>query len=144
VIVAVRLLDNWITAEVKIRVPRVAARPAAGVGGERADLFRGGQDRIDEGGCLRRRLTKKSRRLKSGAAVHPSRNRNGDLLDLLDGNHPSSEKAKHNTNPMWHSPSPGFPTPDLSRPHTEQLGDALLREAKHTERLAEFDRSRAA
>ena len=123
-------------------MPGVTAGPATGIGGERADLFRGGQDRIDEGGCLRRRLAKKSRRLKSGAAVHPGRNRNGGLLNLLDGNRPSSEKAKHNTNPMRHSPSPGFPTPDLSRPHTEQLGDVLLREAERAKGRAKFNCNR--
>jgi hypothetical protein len=92
--VAVRLLDNWITAEVKIRVPGVAARPAAGLWSERANLFRSGQACIDEGGCLgtrqvrlfRRRITEKGSEFD--AAVCPGGD--GGLLDLGDRNRPSS------------------------------------------------------
>jgi hypothetical protein len=43
VMLAVGLFDNWIAAEVKIRVTRVAVRPATGLWGERADLFGDGQ-----------------------------------------------------------------------------------------------------
>ena len=144
VLFAVGLLSNWTTAEVKIRVPGVTARPATGIGGERADLFRGGQDRIDEGGCLRRRLAKKSRRLKFGAAICLGEDRGRSLLDLSDRNRPGSQEADHNLDPTRDGAITPPPTANVSRFDPEYLGDALLREAKHTERLAEFDRSRAA
>jgi hypothetical protein len=41
-VLAIGLLNNWIAAKVKLRVLRVAARPAAGVWSERADLLSGG------------------------------------------------------------------------------------------------------
>ena len=43
VTLAIEALGNWITAKIKIRVPRIAARPAAGAGGERVDLLGGGE-----------------------------------------------------------------------------------------------------
>jgi hypothetical protein len=129
---------------VKIQVPGVTARPAASVGGERADLFRGGQARIDEGGCLRRRLAKKSRRLKFGAAICLGEDRGRSLLDLSDRNRPGSQEADHNLDPTRDGAITPPPTPDFARPHTEYLGGALLRETKHTERRAKFNRSRAA
>jgi hypothetical protein len=146
--VAVGLLDNWITAEVKIQVPGVAARPAAGVGGERADLFRGGQARIDEGGCLgarqgqlfRRRLARKeSGRLKSGAAVCP-----GGLLDLGGRNRPGSQEAKDDSDAVWNPAITRSPATDVPQSDAEQLGDVLLRDAERAKHLAEFNRSRVA
>src|SRR5262245_42617248 len=41
---------NQIATEAKIRVPRIAARPAASLRGERADLFGGSRAWVDEGG----------------------------------------------------------------------------------------------
>ena len=67
-------------AEAKIRVPRIAVRPAAGPWGERDDFFGGGQAWVGEGGCLggrrgrlfrRRRDEEGSGRLRFGAAVCP-------------------------------------------------------------------------
>jgi hypothetical protein len=43
VMFAVGPLGNWIAAEVKIRVPRVATRPAAGPWGKREDLLGGSE-----------------------------------------------------------------------------------------------------
>src|SRR5262245_1700376 len=54
VMFAVGLLGNWITAEVKIRVPRIAVRPAAGSWGERAYFFGGGQARDGGERCAHR------------------------------------------------------------------------------------------
>src|SRR5262245_31397970 len=50
VMFAVGPLGNWIAAKVKIRVPRVATRPAASIWGERVDLFSSGQAWVGEGG----------------------------------------------------------------------------------------------
>ena len=54
VMFAVGPLGNRTAAEVKIRVPRIAARPAANLWGERADLFGGSQAWVGVGGCLAR------------------------------------------------------------------------------------------
>src|SRR5215471_16897075 len=43
VMIAVGLLDNWIATKMKIGVPRVATRPAAGFRGERDDLLGSGE-----------------------------------------------------------------------------------------------------
>src|SRR5262249_60651079 len=43
VVFAVGLFGNWIAAEIKIRVPRIAARPAAAPWGKRDDLLGGGE-----------------------------------------------------------------------------------------------------
>jgi hypothetical protein len=94
---------------------------------------------------LRRRLAKKGGgRLRFGAAVCPGEDRSRSLLDFCNRNRSSSQEADHNLDPTRDGTITPPPTPDFSRPHTEQLGDALLREAKHTERRAEFDHSRAA
>jgi len=52
VMFAVGPLGNGTAAEVKIRMSRIAARPAANLWGERADLFGGSQASVGEGGCL--------------------------------------------------------------------------------------------
>ena len=52
VMFAVGPLGNGTAAEVKIRMPRIAARPAANLWGERADLFGGSQAWVGVGGCL--------------------------------------------------------------------------------------------
>src|SRR6516165_5532689 len=70
--------DDRSTTEAKIVIPRVAVRPTAGVGGERAELFGSRRARAGEGGCLgarqggllRRRLgAQRSGWLTFGAAV---------------------------------------------------------------------------
>jgi hypothetical protein len=71
VMFAVRPRGNRIAAEVKIRAPRVAIWPAAGVWGERENLFSGG------GGRRRRR---RLGRLRFGAAVCSSGDRSGGQL----------------------------------------------------------------
>ena len=153
VMAAVGLLDNWFSAKMKIRAPRVATWPAAGVGGERADLFRGGQARIDEGGCLgacqdrlfRCRITEKGgERLKSGATVHPARNRDSSLLDLGDRNRPSGQETKHNSDSTGDGTIAVSPAPDASWLHAKELSDTLLLKAERAKRRTEFDRSRAA
>src|SRR5262249_35602329 len=49
VVFAVGLFGNWIAAEIKIRVPRIATWPAAGLWGERVDFFGGGRAWIGGG-----------------------------------------------------------------------------------------------
>jgi hypothetical protein len=97
VMFAVGPLGNRTAAEVKIRVARIAARPAAGLWGERADFFGGSQAWVGEGGSLgarqgglfRRRLDEEgSGRPRFGAAVCPSRDTDGGLLDLGNRHRP--------------------------------------------------------
>jgi hypothetical protein len=52
VMFAVGPLGNRIAAEAKIRARRIAARPTAGVWGERDDLLGGAQAWVSEGGSL--------------------------------------------------------------------------------------------
>src|SRR5262245_7106667 len=110
VMFAVGPLGNRTATEVKIRVPRIAARPAANLWGERADLFGGGQAWVGEGGCLgarqgelfRRRLAEEgSGRPRFGAAVCPDGDRDGSLLDLGNRHRPGGQEAEHNTDAAW-------------------------------------------
>src|SRR5262245_66078057 len=80
VMFAVGPLGNRTAAEVKIRVSRIAARPAANLWGERQDLFSDSRAQVDEGGGLgarqgglfrRRRDEEGSGRPRFGAAVCP-------------------------------------------------------------------------
>ena len=57
---------NRTAAEVKIRAPRIAVRPAAVLRGERDDLFGGGQAWVGEGGCLGGRRGGLLRRRRDG------------------------------------------------------------------------------
>src|SRR5262249_21356590 len=98
---AVGLLGNQAAAEVKIRLPRIAARPAADFWGERADLFGGGQA-WRQGGLFWRRLdAERSRWPRFGAAVCPGGDRDGDLLDLRNRHRSCSQKTKHDADSTW-------------------------------------------
>src|SRR5262245_37948580 len=97
VMFAVGPLGNRTAAEVKIRVPRIAARPAADLWGERADLFGGAQAWVGEGGCLgacqgglfqRRRDEEGSGWPRFGAAVCPGGDRDGGGLHLGNRHRP--------------------------------------------------------
>jgi hypothetical protein len=137
-LITVGLLDNWIAAEVKIRVPGVTTRPAASVGGERAERLSTRQSRL-----FRRRLVKKGGgQLKSGAAV--CQGGDGGLLDLGDRNRPRSQEAEYNLDPARNGAITPPPTANVSRFDPEYLGNMLLREAKRAERRAKFNRSRIA
>src|SRR5262245_46089254 len=71
VALTIGLFDDWIAAEVKIRTPRIAARPAAGFRGERIDLFGGGGDgQVWVGKGFRRRLDEsRNRRSRFAGAI---------------------------------------------------------------------------
>jgi hypothetical protein len=144
--VAVGPLGNRTAAEVKIRVPRIAARPAADLWGERTDLFGGSQAWVGGGGCLgarqgglfRRRFDEKgSGRLRFGAAVCPGGNRDGGLFDLGDRHRSRGQKAEHNADSAWDAAIAVLPTSDASRADTEQPGDAVLCDAERVEGCAE-------
>ena len=115
VMFAVGPLGNRTAAEVKIRVPRIAARPAAGLWGERADLFGGGQAWVGEGGCLggrhgglfrRRRDEEGSGRLRFGAAVCPGGDSDGGLLDLGNRHRPAARRRSTMPTPQGTRRSP--------------------------------------
>ena len=149
VMFAVGPLGNGTAAEVKIRMPRIAARPAASLWGERADLFGGSQAWVGEGGGLgarqgglfRRRLDEEgSGRPRFGAAVCPGGDRDGGLLDLGNRHRPRGQEAEHNADSAWDAAIAVLPTSDAPRADAEQLGDAVLCDAERAECLAEFGR----
>jgi hypothetical protein len=149
---AVGSLGNRTAAEVKIRVPRIAARPAENLWSERADLF-GGGSWIGEGGCLgarqgglfrRRRDEVGSGRPGFSAAVCAHGDRDGSLLDLGNRHRPRSQKAEHNVDSAGDAAIAVLPTSDASRVDAEQFGDTVLCDVEHVERRAEFGRGRGA
>jgi hypothetical protein len=128
VMFAVGPLGNRTAAEVKIRTPRIAARPAANLWGERADLFGGSQAWVREGGCLgarqgglfRRRLAEEgSGRPRFGAAVGPGGDSDGGLLDLGNRHRPRGEEAQHNADAAWDAAIAVLPTSDAPRADAE-------------------------
>ena len=142
VMFAVGPLGNRTAAEVKIRVPRIAARPAADLWGERADLFGGGQAWVGEGGCLgarhgglfrRRRDEEGSGRPRFGAAVCPGGDSDGGLLDLVNRHRARSQEAEHNVDAAGDAAIAVLPAPDAPRADAEQLGDAVLCDAERAE-----------
>ena len=150
VVFAVGPPGNRTAAEVKIRVPRIAARPAADLGGERADLFGGGQAWVGEGGCLggaaqgrtvpaparrggeraaqvwRCRLSGRGQRRRPARPGQPSPSR--------------SQEAEHNADAAGDAAIAVLPAPDAPRADAEQLGDAVLCDAERAECRAEFGR----
>ena len=140
---------NRTAAEVKIRVRRIAARPAASPRGERADLFGCGQTWVGEGGCLggrhgrlfrRRRDEEGSGRPRFGAAVCPGGDRDGGLLDLGNRHRPRGQEAEHNADAAGDAAIAVLPASDAPRADAEQLGDAVLCDAERIECRAEFGR----
>ena len=115
VMFAVGPLGNGTAAEVKIRMPRIAARPAANLWGERADLFGGSQAWVGVGGCLgarqgglfrRRRDEEGSGRPRFGAAVCPGGDRDGGLLDLGNRHRPAARRRSTMSTPQGTRRSP--------------------------------------
>ena len=146
VMFAVGPLGNRTAAEVKIRVPRIAARPAANLWGERADLFGGGQAWVGESDCLggrrgrlfrRRRDEEGSGRLKFGAAVCPGGDRD-DGLDLVNRHRAASQEADHKADAAGDAAIAVLPASDAPRADAEQPGNALLCDAERSDRRAEF------
>jgi hypothetical protein len=173
VMFAVGPLGNRMAAKVKIRMPRIAARPAAGLWGERADLFGGSQASIGESGAgdggvsdggvsdsgvgeggylgarqdglLRRRFADEgSERLRFGAAIWPDGDRDGGLLDLGNCHRSRSHEAEQNVDSPRDAAIATLPTSDAPRADAEQLGDTVLCDVEDVERRAEFGRGRGA
>ena len=133
------------SAEVKIMVPRIAARPAANLWGERADLFGGSQAWVGVGGCLgarqgglfwRRRDEEGSRGPKFGAAVYPD----SGLLDLGNRHRPRSQEAEHNADAAGDAAIAILPTPHAPGANAEQSRNVVLCDAKRAECFAEVSR----
>jgi hypothetical protein len=139
---AIGRLGNRTAAEAKLGAPRVAARPAADLWGERADLFgAGGCLGARQGGLFwRRRSAARSGQLSFGAAVGSGEDRDGDPLDLRDRNCPGSQKAKHDADATGDAALAVSPTSDAPRADAKQLGDVMLREAERAECRAKLNR----
>jgi hypothetical protein len=144
VMFAVGPLGNRTAAEVKIGVTRIAAWPAAGLWGKRADLCGGGQAwagelGVRQGGLFRRRLDAEGGgRAALGAAVCAGGDRDGGLLDLGNRYRPRGQQAEHNADPAGDAAIADLPASDASRADAEQLGDAVLGDAERTEGRTEF------
>jgi hypothetical protein len=147
VVFAIWPRGNRASAEVKIRVPRISARPAAVARGERDNFFGSGQAWVGESDCLggrRGRLFRRWRagegsgRLRFGAAVCPGRDSDGDLLNPVNRHHSRDQKTKHEADAAGDAAIPVLPAPDAPRADAEQPGDAVLCNAERGEGRAEF------
>jgi len=134
VMFAIGLGNNRTAAEVKIRVPRIAVRPAASLWSERKDLFSGG-------GTVRRFNEEGSRRRRFEAAVCPGGDKGGGLLDFGNRHRLCGQEAEHNANAAWDTAIAVLPTSDTSRTDAEQPSNPVLRDAECAKRRAELDRS---
>jgi hypothetical protein len=138
---AVRLGHHWTAAKVKIRAARIATWPTAGLWGERENLFGGAKAWVvGEAGCLGAR---KSGLFQSGwpsAAICSDWGRDGDPLDLSNRHRPHGQETKHNADAARDAAIAALPASDTPRADAEQLGNAMLRDAKRAEYLAELAR----
>jgi hypothetical protein len=146
VMFAVRPLGHRTAAEVKIRVTRIPARPAAGLWGERVDRVGSGLARAGAGGCLgarRRRLDEeRCGRLRFGAAIGPGGGRGGSLLDLANRHRPRGQEAKHDADPAGNAAVAVLPAADAARADAEQRCSAARCDAERAECRAKFARGR--
>jgi hypothetical protein len=174
VLFAIRSPGNRTAAEMKIGALGVAMRPAASLRSKRKNFFSSGRTWVDEGGIggngvggseiggggvvylgvrhdgrlwLRRRRWLDGEGLRfDGAAVCPrrSRNREGGLLDLVDRNHPRSQKAKHDVDAVWSVAIAALPTSNTSRADAKQSRSVVLCNAERVQRLTELARNGSA
>jgi hypothetical protein len=113
--------DGWATTcELKPRIGRIPRRPTARIFAKRKDLV-GGRKLVGRGGLFRR--------LKFGVAVCAS----SSLLDLLDGNRPSSKKTEHKADTARNGTFSRSPAPYVSHTDIEEPGEVPLQEAERNE-----------
>ena len=149
VVFAVGLFGNWIAAKVKIRVPRIAIRPAAGSWGERAYFFGGGQARDGGERCAHRGFQPRGfrvdcwhgdMRLEFGigdrelrvwrdASARPGRS--GGLLDVPDRDFLGGQQLQQDSNLIRKRPIADSPMADASWGTREQLRKMCPRQAEH-------------
>jgi hypothetical protein len=143
---AVGPLRNRIAAEAKSRVTRIAARPAAGVRGERVDFLGGGQAWVGGGGCLGARRCRLDQegggRPRFGAAIRPAGDKDGGLLDLANRHRARAQEADQDGDSAWDATAPVLPAADAARADAEQLSGAVLGDAERAKGRAEFGRVR--
>jgi len=146
VLIAVGRHGRGTAAIIKIRVPGIVVWPAAGVRGERDDLFGGGQAWVGEGRRQRRLFWRRldgagSGRLRLGVAIRPGGGRDGGgLFHLVDRNHPSGQEVDQNGDAARQAAIAVSPMPDSPRVDGKELREAALRDVERAERRAEFGR----
>ena len=133
-------LSRWIAAEIKILMPGIAARPAAGRWFERPNFFGNRQVRIGEG-LFRCRLDgAKSRRFGAAAAVRPGGKDGDGSLDLSNCYHFEGQQVDHNGGAARDAATATQPPSDASWVDGEPPSDAALCDAERAEHLVELDR----
>jgi hypothetical protein len=136
---AVGALTCRAATKMKIRMPGIAIRPAAGLCVKRVDLFGEGSCLDARRGGLLWRRRDGARRPRVAAAVHPNGG-DGDGFDLFNRHRPPGQETKQNGDAAWNVAIAVLPTPDASRADTEQLSNAVLCEAERVKGRAEFSR----
>jgi len=144
VLIAVGQCGCGKAAKIKIRVPRIVVWPAAGVRGERDNLFGGGQAWVGEGRRQRRPFwcrpdAEESGRLSFGAAVCSGGDKGG-CFDLLNRHHPRGQEAEHNGDAARQAAIAVSPMSDSPRVDGKELREAALRDVERAERRAELGR----
>src|SRR5262245_48962714 len=135
-------------AKVKIRMSRIAMRPAAGRWFERPNFCGSCQARIGEGlfrcrcrlkfRCRCRLDEERSWRLGFAAAVCPS-GRGGDLVDLVGRDCLSGQQAKYDGNGSWDTTITMLPASHAPGTDVEPPGNTVLRDAECVERFAKLN-----
>src|SRR5262245_28634983 len=123
-------------AKVKIRMSRIAMRPATGRWFESPNFCGSCQARIGEGlfrcrcrlkfRCRCRLDEERSRRPGFAAVICPG-GRGGDLLDLISRDRPNGQQAKYDADASRDTAIAMLPASDASRADAEPSGDTALR-----------------
>jgi len=134
-------VDNWIAAEMEIRMLGIAVWPTTAFRSERVDFFGGSQVWIDKSSCLdmcqgggRRRYRFDKLRVGAPVAVGPYRGGHSNFFNLVNRHYSLGDESKHDVDATGGVAGAISPTSDAPRADAEQLGDSVLCEAKCAKR----------
>ena len=140
------LLSNRVAAKMKIRMPRIAVRPAAGSHSKSIDFCGGGggdgRTRVGRGFQCRRD-EEGSWGFRFGTAVCPGGDRGdggGGFRDLISRDRPHDQEVNHNADAARDAATAMQPASDASRSDVEPPSGAALCDVKRVEYFAEFNR----